>query len=81
MFYWSIIEDFDTLRAVTNDQARVAVQQTAPDDPSGCPRRDRANLTPVMESWPPAGPQRRPPTYEHLRGLWQLHGITESRRM
>jgi len=27
----------------------------------------------AADTWPPSGPQRRPPTLEHIRDLWTLH--------
>ena len=30
----------------------------------------------MPDTWPPPGPQRRPPTLEHIRDLWTLRGIT-----
>jgi hypothetical protein len=27
----------------------------------------------VSDTWPPPGPQKRPPTLEHIRDLWTLH--------
>ena len=32
----------------------------------------------VSDTWPPPGPRKRPPTLEHVRDLWTLHGIQSS---
>jgi hypothetical protein len=29
----------------------------------------------VSDTWPPSTPRKRPPTLEHVRDLWTLHGI------
>jgi len=29
----------------------------------------------VPNTWPPPGPQSRPPLLEHIRDLWVLHGV------
>ena len=34
---------------------------------------DRVMISRVSDTWPPPGPQRRPPTLEHIRDLWTLH--------
>ena len=32
----------------------------------------------MPDTWPPPGPQPRPPTLEHVRDLWTLRGITSN---
>ncbi len=29
----------------------------------------------MSDTWPPPGPQKRPPTLEHVRDVWTLHGV------
>jgi hypothetical protein len=45
---------------------------SAPSDPID--RRDSSRYHQrVSDTWPPPGPQKRPPTLEHVKDLWTLH--------
>jgi len=43
--------------------------------PTSCPLRRPRYDPRVMDTWPPPGPQNRPPLLEHVRDVWTLHGI------
>jgi hypothetical protein len=60
------------------DHDRVLVQQSASNDPFRFAAANRATISRVPDTWPPPGPQKRPPTLEHIRDLWQLRGITSN---
>jgi hypothetical protein len=47
----------------------------APSDPLSSRAASLRSDPRVSDTWPPPGPQRRPPTLEHVRDVRSLHGI------